>query len=328
MTSGRRSDVPTVALFPPAAVVGGTLAIDAVAADVSAALRRRGIPSLVLRGPALKLWLYGRALRWYDDVDLLVPPSEFDRAGKVLAGLGLVERFAQWSPVERPWHSSEWDGGPLGVPVDLHRTLSGVGAEPSKLWRVLAARARATRLPAGTVTVPDRAASALIVALHAAQHGRDEGKALGDLDRALLTLSRGEWEAAARLATELDAIPALAAGLRLRPAGSTLAGELGLRREIDPETALRVRRQVPTALGFAGLAAAPGARGKARVLTRKLVPTPAFMRRKFGFARRGRLGLAAAYAWRPVALALQAPRGLWAWRRAVIQARRTAVPRP
>jgi hypothetical protein len=214
-------------------------------------------------------------------------------------------------------HSSEWVSRPLGITVDLHRTLAGVGAEPAKLWRLLAARSEATYLPAGAVTLPDQPGSALIVALHAAQHGKTGGKALGDLDRALVTFSRAVWEAAARMAAELDATPALAAGLRLVSTGSAVAVELGLPSETDPETALRVRPYVPTALGFAGLAATPGARAKARFLVRKLVPTPAFLRHVFPFARRGHPGLAAAYAWRPISLLLHAPRGLWAWRQAV-----------
>ena len=65
-------------------------------------------------------------------------------------------------------------------------------------------------------------------ALHAAHHGRTYPRPLRDLERALDRLDRETWVAAARLAAELDAVEAFAAGLRLVPAGESLASELDL----------------------------------------------------------------------------------------------------
>jgi hypothetical protein len=70
------------------------------------------------------------------------------------------------------------------------------------------------------------------------------------------------------------------------------------------------------ALGFEWLSRVPGFRAKARLVAGKLVPDVQFMRAWSPLARRGRVGLAAAYAFRILWLAWHAIPGFIAWLRA------------
>ena len=54
-----------------------------------AALERAGIRVLAIKGPTLALLAYGNlGLRQFNDIDLLVPPADFDRGFETLRGLG------------------------------------------------------------------------------------------------------------------------------------------------------------------------------------------------------------------------------------------------
>jgi hypothetical protein len=142
-----------------------------------------------------------------------------------------------------------------------------------------------------------------------------------DLELALEHLPDELWTEAAAVAAELDATAGFATGLRMLPSGRELAERLGIESTGSVDSLLRVA-QVPLAHGFEELATTPGLRAKLAVLRGELFPNPAFMRWWSPLASRGRLGLAAAYAWRPFYLALKAGPGFVAWRRA----RRTAEP--
>lgn len=92
------------------------------AAEVLAALGEAGIPTVALKGLALALAHYGDAgVRPMDDIDVLVPPDEFERALGVLGELG-------WTPEpdlrpevgERSIHGLHLAGRD-GRNLDLHR---------------------------------------------------------------------------------------------------------------------------------------------------------------------------------------------------------------
>ena len=85
--------------------------------------------------------------------------------------------------------------------------------------------------------------------------------------------------------------------------------------EASVDALLRVAH-VPLAHGFEELATTRGIRAKLAVLRQELIPSAEFMRWWSPLARRGPLGLAASYVWRPLYLALKAGPGLLAWRRA------------
>jgi Uncharacterised nucleotidyltransferase len=295
---------------------GTALAVDAVTGNVVRALRQADIASILLRGPAIARWLYGEGeLRPYRDVDLLVEPGKRGEAETVLAGLGLVHRQAGFAPGESVEHASEWICRRPSVVVDLHHGIEGVRVQPAELWLALASDCHTIEVAGVAAEAPGMSALALIVALHAAHHGQSGGKHLEELRRALERAGPETWRTTLELAERLDAVPSLAAGLRLLPEGAELAKSLGLSHGADRVIALRAAGAHSTAIGFARLAATPGLRAKLALAARKLVPTPAFMRHWSRLARRGRLGLVLAYLWRPVWLFLRlVPAGV-AWLR-------------
>jgi hypothetical protein len=154
------------------------------------------------------------------------------------------------------------------------------------------------------------------VALHAVQHGGSEPKPLADLERALGTFERECWSEAAALAARLLALPAFAAGVRLLPAGARLAAELELGHEAPLEVVLRAGGASPGALAVNRIVDGSGWFGRLRLVWGTLLPSPAFMRFFFPLARRGLLGLVAAYAVRLGTRTRRLPAGVAEWRRA------------
>ncbi|MFL5906598.1 MAG: nucleotidyltransferase family protein, partial [Solirubrobacterales bacterium] len=202
------------------------------------------------------------------------------------------------------------------VKVDLHRTLAGVGVDPDRLWQALSSHVETIVIAghrANTLTVPARA---FHLALHAAQHGTEWSRPMSDLQQGLSTADEADWKTAAELAAALQATPAFAAGLRLVPEGRRLADRLGLPEEVPTDVALRASTPPPVALGLDQLARAGSLRARLAILRHKLIPPAGFMRHWSPLARRGRLGLALAYLWRPLWLLARLPAGFSAWRRA------------
>jgi hypothetical protein len=296
---------------------GISLRMDAVTAEVVEALRTAGVEAVLLRGPAIARWLYEDAnARSYVDVDLLVPLSDVEHAEQVLAGLGFSDYTVEGVlGHDRPTYAHTWLRRD-GAAVDLHYALLGARLQPARIWDVLAAETETISVLGTEVRVASPPGRALVVALHAAHHGVGVGQPLDDLARALELLPAALWEKAHELAARLDAQEAFATGLRLLEPGRELAHSLGLPPTRSTETALRAGTPPPMALGFEWLATTRGLRGKAGLVARKIVPAPRFMRAWSPLARRGRTGLAAAYAWRLLWLARHAGPGFVAWRRA------------
>jgi hypothetical protein len=299
-----------------------SLHVDAATAAVSEAFAVAGIRSVLLRGPSIERHLYGPGeVRSYVDADLLVEPGAFAHGEEVLAEHGfthygiLGERSADRPAWSRTWSRS--DGGT----VDLHRTIVGIGVEDEEAWKTLGEHLQPVDVARERLDGLDPAATALVVALHAAQHGRHIRKPLDDLARALERVPDDAWQGAAALAERLAATPAFAAGLRLLPAGTDLARRLDLQETATAEVILRASTAPLMALGFEWLARTPGLRRKLVLIAGKLVPHPEFMRAWSPLARGGsRLGLALAYAWRPFWLLWHTAPGLRAW----LAARRSA----
>ena len=297
------------------------LALDVATAEVTAAFRAEGIPTILLKGAALRDWPSPDPARTSVDVDLLVPPDRFDDAEGVLERLGFESRALDGLPYDRPVPAHLWSGGTYGAKVDLHRSLIGVGDTPGVTWTILAAETDVLDLGTAKVDALAPAARAMHVALHAAQHGKEQTPPLRDLQRAVDALPLELWAEAAEIATRLDALPAFAAGLRLVPAGAAIASALKLSRSQTTDVALMAATPPDMARGFAWLDNLPGLRAKGHFVARKLVPPPEWLRAWSPLARRGRLGLAAAYAWRLLWLLVHAGPGFLAWRRAQREAR-------
>lgn len=297
--------------------VAVTLRADLAAVEVVLALREARVDSILLRGPALARLLYASPVeRTYGDVDVLVPPSELQRAESVLSGLGFENRtVAGVIAGDRPTYAHTWVRAQDGSVVDLHFTLQGVQLGPAAAWELWQVQTEPLELRGAALTVLTPPGSAVVVALHAVAHGVAVGKPLEDLSRALEQLSDEQWQTAGVLATRLEAEEAFAAGLRLLPAGSELADRLRLPRDASVETRLLARSARPTALGYEWLAQTPGLAAKTRLVAHKLFPSVSFMRAWSPLARRGTLGLGAAYVHRVLWLSRHALPGLAAWLR-------------
>jgi Uncharacterised nucleotidyltransferase len=301
-----------------ARIVAGNLKVDWVTAEVLRAFAVAGVQTLLLKGPSIVRWLYDADdPRAYIDCDLLVPPADLMAAEHALADRRFLPNvYEREMPSWWKEHAVGWLRSSDGAIVDLHRTLPGVGVDPQRLWSTLSAEVEeipVAGFPARTLTIPGRA---LHLALHAAQHGVGWPNVIAELERALSSTDAAVWRAAGDLASALDATPAFAAGLRLTAQGRALASTLGLPTDRPVDVALRATTPPPVALGFDQLARAESWRTRLAILRHKFVPPATFVRAWSPLARRGRLGLVLAYAWRPLWLLRRAPAGFRAWRAA------------
>lgn len=278
-----------------------SLKVDVATAEVVSALRRAGVQSVLLRGPSIARLLYGDgALRSYVDADLLVSPQDSALAGRVLTGLGFAPLAGDEDVAgHRPPHAHEWERDRDRAQVDLHRTVAGAGVSPADVWAALSRETEPMHVGGREVDVLSAHAQALVLTLHSAHHGPLKRKPRRDLERALDLLPDAAWESAARLAALLEATPAFAAGLSLFPAGRVLSARLGLPSERSVELVLRSWGAPPLARGLDWLLRTPGLRAKAALVARTLFPSRGAMRIWRPLARRGRRGLAVAYASHP-----------------------------
>lgn len=294
----------TVPRPTPLLAAAQALAVDAATAEVSTALARAGVASVLLKGPTLAEWLYrDGSVRSYTDVDLLVAPDRIPAAEAVLARLG-------FEPLEEDSdHAEPWARPADLARVDLHRRLWRSAAPPARAWSILCERAVATMpVAAVDVTVPTLPARALLVACHAAQHADVGGKPLEDLRRALDAAPPEVWREAAALAEALGLLHALADGLSLTPAARAVADGL-------PLVALLQRSPDLAAARLERIATTDGLPRRARLVLGVIVPPPDVLRWSSGIARRGRRGLAVAYVVRAVRIVVEVVPALLRWRR-------------
>jgi len=334
------------------------LALDSALADIARLFQRCGVRPLLIKGPAFARWLYDDPReRSYNDIDLLLAPNEFAAAKRGLAELNFTSLAPEgWHPNEHAdaYHEEWIRPGTLPVAVELHHTLWGVPAAPSLVWQRLTENVQAIEVAGTPVNVPSEAVSALIVGLHAADHGSARRSPAGwshlrrlglgesvrldvggryaqrDLQLALERADMQTWRAAAALAEELGAGPLFAFGLRLDSAGRDVADQLGLTDGVPRQLRLRASAPTATAQGIERLITTRGLGARLRLLGHQLVPSRAFMLASSPLARRGRWGLTCAYLWRPVRLMMKLPRGVQAWSRAAAPAQpetgaRTAI---
>ena len=291
-----------------------TLAIDATTVEVLRAFQHAGCRSILLKGPTLQRELHrDGSRRRYRDTDLLVAPAELPRAADALARLGfrLALDHSEHPGVSEP-HAQEWKRSREAV--DLHWRIPGVGVPAERAWDVLATRTAPIAIGDTAGESLARSGVALLVALHAAHHGTTATQPLSDLERALDQVEGDVWAEAARLASDLDASEAFAAGLRLAPAGARLAGDLRLPPVGSPRRRLMAADQPPGSLGVLTILEAPTIRTRMRAIRAELLPAPDFIRVQWPLARRGRLGLVLAYAARLLARTWQLPAAIRAVR--------------
>jgi hypothetical protein len=298
------------------------LVLDRGTAEIVVAWRRAGVRSVLLKGPAHARWLYREGeFRGYSDIDLLVPDSDLATAEEVLEGLGFERHGLEAIEGDWPRYSRNWVRSD-SMNVDLHQTLTGVGVPPTALWTVLTERLERMIVAGVDVDVLAPSARALVLALHTAKDGARIAKARHDLGHAIDRLPPDLWIETVRLADQVGALGSLAAGLRLVvPSGVELADRLGLPQEAPLEIAIRSGGGAPAlALGIDWLVSSPGLRGKGRLVLRKIFPPISFIRAWSPLARRGRVGLVVAYAYRPLWVLWRVGPAVWALARARKQA--------
>jgi Uncharacterised nucleotidyltransferase len=295
-------------------VVAEGLRIERASANASNALERAGIRSILLKGPLQQWWLErGGPPRVSIDVDVLVAYERIDDAGAALQTIGYSRAVTLPEEVGRE-HGSVWVARGQ-VPIELHWSLVGVDAD--KAWDVFSRETECAALLGTPVEIPNEAARCTIVALHAAQHGVAQRAIFGDLEKALVVADTATWRRAADLARSAGGWTPFAGALSLSPQGRNLLAELGESLPtLSERQALSLLTPAPTSRGFYFLARRSGLRAKVAFVLLKLAPSPDFMRLRYPLARRGRIGLTLAYAYRPLWLARWALPGLRTWRRA------------
>jgi hypothetical protein len=293
---------------PNAEATAWNLLLESVAGEIVEELRRAGHRSLLIKGVTIGRWLYPGVPRGYSDVDVLVEPASFEACERVLAELGF-ERSA----LERafgaggPGHASTWIRG--SVPLDLHKTVIGLGVSPFEAWSALSEATQRWVVGSHDVEVPAAPARALLLTLHLAQHGPDFARTREDLQRALEVVSTAEWSDAASLARRLAAETSMSAGLAAVEGGPDLCERLELRTggavPVEGSSAFHI------AQGLAWFSEVRGARARAAFVARKLFPRPSLMHARIEWSRSGPVALAVAYLLRLPRLAVHAPRAVW-----------------
>jgi hypothetical protein len=185
--------------------------IDRATSELVAVLNDHGIRSILLKGPTTARILYAREDRWYNDIDLLVEPSELQRTEDIAIGLGFVARPKPGSRVsDWFWRATEaeertYDRSSDAVTLDLHRSFHQLPVALdllSELWPT-----RDQMLFSGvTVQVPGPASVGLLTLLHAAtaNHPRSpRDRQLADVMRAVERLGPEVWSQIADLSRQL-----------------------------------------------------------------------------------------------------------------------------
>lgn len=297
----------------PYAATAVNLLNEGLSGELAGALRERRLRGIVLKGPALRRWLYGGASeRMSLDIDLLVSWDDLEAVEGVLSATGW--RYLGIDAVGDDRSNCRiWERPDNGLILELHRTLAGIGASPTQTWAVLSAHTEELAIGAARMEVLDVPARAMHVALHATQHGKELERTQEDLRRAAEQVPLSAWQGAADLAGELHAMPAFTTGLALVAEGRDLLGSLGLPVERSTEAALRAGGAPAMAEGLEWVLRQKGWRVKLSFVARNIAPPRGYMRVWFPPARASRLGLVAAYAWRPLWLLLRVGPAVKAW---------------
>lgn len=276
---------------------------DAECARVVEALEAEGQEVIVLKGPSVADWLYDPSYeRAYTDIDILVHPDAVERVGAVLGERG-YRRVGVELPMDRPWYARSYMGR-SSCPMEVHRTLPGVGASPIDVWTVLSRKTVSMEVAGRPVRVFDETARLMHIVLHAWHHAGTAPHIEEDLRRARQRVEGDAWRDAERLATELKADEAFMAGLAMVPGGSPLGAPAVTERALpDPAVA--------AASWFRDL---PGFGQKTRYLAAKMFPPADFMRDWSPMAGRNRAGLALAYVGRPFWVVARGVRGFLSMR--------------
>lgn len=157
-----------------------------------------GVDVVVLKGPVTRRRNYESGERRpVADIDVLVDPSRFRRASRVLTSRG-------YRRVDRHGHSDAFAGGVSDPDVDLHLTLPYVRLAPAKAWKVFAAHRTGLDVDGATLPVLDEPAHTVHLAIHAAVNRFDPGhRSLEEWRRGYATLDDDARAVAEDIAADL-----------------------------------------------------------------------------------------------------------------------------
>lgn len=293
------------------------MAIDRRTVEAVAALNASGIPSILLKGPAIAGWLYDSGeVRPYCDTDLLVSPATFERALEALARLG-YEPAVPSHPADRRHHAEALRRPADDGYIDLHWTLPLV-PDANAGWTVLERHTVRMNVGGSGLPVLDEPARLVHLCIHAVQNAAFTSTAADDLLRAVDRAERTFWAAAAELGTELGMTGAMRLALEgCSPAGRELIDELGLTgAAATPEARLLAAGDVPGALGLEHVFGRGGVGQQLRLVALKLAPPVAMLRLWEESTGRRSLPLALAYPRRTAVVLARVPAAVIAVRRA------------
>jgi Uncharacterised nucleotidyltransferase len=266
------------------------------------AFTRGGIDGLLLKGPALARLLYDvPEQRHYSDIDVLVPPGDLAAARAALVELGYRNASAQMAvdDIGGVIHGESWLATPAEamypVVLDLHLRLAGANAPAQAAWEALKARSTPIEIGGSQVPALDRVGLAMHLAIHAAHHGAGYERGSRELTRGLDRWPPEVWREAARLAREIDAIEAFAAGLRLVESGAELAEALDLPSTERLDWQLRQGVAPRGRFHLQAFLQAGSVRERAHVIRRALFPPPGWILRAYPWAQGRRARMTAAY---------------------------------
>ncbi len=283
------------------------LEMDSLTAEVVCIFGAEGIETLVLKGPVLADWLYPGELRIYCDSDIMVAPKNRARAVSLLEEMG----FRSWALTPLSVDPGGTDFRLGDKSVDLHCTIPGLFERPEAIWADISARSERLHVGGIELSVPDRDTLLLHVVIHAGHHANMSGcQAFEDLRRAISCASEQQWQRALDLARTFDGVAAFAAGLRTVPDGHELAVGLGVDDVLTHRFCLRSENDVIAEEITALFTSNMGIIQKLTTVAREVFPRPAYMLYWSPLARRGGIGLAAAYIWRPLWALGQIPHAL------------------
>ena len=93
------------------------------AAEIADALRARNIEAVFVKGVALSLSVYPRALRPFNDLDLLIQPRDLRAVHGILTGMGFSANNSLRSPIELDYFRERLPG--YKICIDLHWDFTG-----------------------------------------------------------------------------------------------------------------------------------------------------------------------------------------------------------
>jgi hypothetical protein len=283
------------------------LEIDSLTVEVVSIFGAEGIETLVLKGPVLADWLYQGELRIYCDSDIMVAPENRACAESLLEDMG----FRSWALTPLSVDPGGTDFRLGDKSVDLHSTIPGLFESPESIWADISARSERLHVGGIELSVPDRDTLLLHVVLHAGHHANmAECQAFEDLRRAIACVCEQQWQRALDLARTYDGVSTFAAGLRTVPDGRELAVGLGVDNMLTRRFCLRSANDVIAEEITALFTSSIGIKQKLATVAGELFPRPTYMRNWSPVARRGGIGLVAAYIWRPLWALGQIPRAL------------------